>query len=99
MLKAVVAIAAVAFAGPALAAGQACGDRAAITERLASKYSEAHIASGLQSETKMVEIWTSPKTGSWTILITEASGRTCIAAAGQSWLDITGAEQVVGQAS
>jgi len=89
---------AVAFAGSAMAQ-TACGDRDKIVGQLASKYKETHRASGLETDTKMVEIWTSEASGSWTILITQANGQTCVAAAGKNWLDMPASDIKLGQAS
>lgn len=87
-----------ALAAPALAA-QTCGARDLIVDRLKMKYHESHRASGLGTDTKMVEIWASPESGSWTILITQADGQSCIAAAGQNWLELDEAKKVAGTAS
>ena len=81
-------------------AGQpTCGSRDSIVAKLKANYQESHRASGLESNTKMIEIWTSEKSGSWTILVTQASGVSCIAAAGKNWLDMPQEKQVVGTAS
>lgn len=73
------------------AAGQpTCGTRDSIVDQLKVKFKETHRASGLESDTKMIEIWTSETSGSWTILVTQASGVSCIAAAGRNWLDMPG---------
>lgn len=76
-----------------------CGDRDKIVTHLQSKYQETHRASGLESDTKMVEIWTSGDSGTWTILITQANGVTCVAAAGQNWLDLGEQDVALGQPS
>lgn len=79
-------------------AGQpACGERAKIVDQLKIRFKETHRASGLESATKMVEIWTSESSGSWTILVTQASGITCIAAAGRNWLDMPKDMTVLGR--
>ena len=96
----VLTIAAIAtcFAGSAVAQ-TACGDRDKIVGQLQAKYQESHRASGLETDTKMVEIWTSEASGSWTILITQANGQTCVAAAGKNWLDMPSSDIKLGQAS
>ncbi len=86
------------FAGTAMAQ-TACGERDKIITQLQSKYQESHRASGLETDTKMVEIWTSKDSGTWTILITKANGVTCVAAAGKNWLDMPETELQLGQAS
>jgi hypothetical protein len=62
-----------------------CGQREEIVAVLAEKYRESHQASGLQTQSAMIEIWASPETGTWTILMTQASGVSCVVASGQSW--------------
>ena len=74
---------AASLAGPAIAQ-TACGDRDKIVGQLQAKYKESHRASGLETDTKMVEIWTSEASGTWTILITQANGISCVAAAGKN---------------
>lgn len=86
------------FASTAVAQ-TACGERDKIVGQLQAKYKETHRASGLESDTKMVEIWTSEASGTWTILITQANGQTCVAAAGKNWLDMPVQEIKIGQAS
>ena len=85
--------------GGSAAAQTACGDRDKIVGQLQAKYQETHRASGLETDTKMVEIWTSEASGTWTILVTQANGTTCVAAAGRNWLDMPDAEVTLGQAS
>ena len=80
LTAAVLGIAAV----PALAQTP-CGQRTDIIQVLAEKYRESHQASGLQSASAMVEIWASPETGTWTILVTQSNGVSCVVASGQSW--------------
>ncbi|MEX3009016.1 hypothetical protein [Hoeflea sp. TYP-13] len=74
------------FAAPeAQAAGLTCGDRTKLIKALSEKYQESPMALGLSATGKaMFEIYTSD-TGTWTILMTNTSGVTCIMAAGHSW--------------
>ena len=68
-------------------AGGLCEDRDALVSKLKEIYHESHVASGLESASKMVEIWTG-SSGSWTILVTRASGISCVVATGNNWLDL-----------
>lgn len=95
----ILALVAALIAAPAAYANNACGDRTKIVTQLEVKYQESHRASGLETDTKMVEIWTSEANGSWTILVTQANGITCIAAAGRNWLDMPDEEIKRGEAS
>jgi hypothetical protein len=68
-------------------AGVPCGARDAIIKMLSDKYREKPKALGIAGEKSLFEIYTS-KAGSWTLLVTDASGQSCIVGAGQSWEDI-----------
>lgn len=74
-----------AIAPPVLAQSATCGERHTITTSLANNYGEFHVGGGLQSGTQMIEVWSSPETGSFTILLTRANGISCIVSSGQSW--------------
>jgi len=65
----------------------ACGNRKAVMEYLTKKYHEQPRAIGMVSSSGVMEILVSKK-GSWSILVTTATGRTCIVAAGNNWEEI-----------
>lgn len=67
-------------------AQERCGPRGAIVKVLAGKYQENRRAMGLINEQAVLELFTSPK-GTWTMLVTDQRGRTCIIAAGDAWDD------------
>lgn len=75
-----------ATAPPALAQ-TSCAHRDQLTESLSTKYNESQTGLGLQGEDKLLEVWTSNETGSWTILVTMANGMSCILATGANWLE------------
>jgi len=62
-----------------------CATRDMMIGQLSSKYGETPQGSGLNSTTKMLEIWASTATGTWTILVTDPNGTSCIMAAGKDW--------------
>jgi hypothetical protein len=64
---------------------QACADRAKVIERLAEKYGETRQSMGLHQNNGVLEVYASPETGTWTILVTMPNGLSCLIAAGQSW--------------
>jgi hypothetical protein len=61
-----------------------CGDRAQIIDQLKTKYNETRQAVGLISNNGAAELFVSEK-GTWTMLVTVESGKSCIIAAGHSW--------------
>ncbi|MBO9395308.1 hypothetical protein J7399_07735 [Shimia sp. R9_1] len=78
-----------AAAPPAFAQG--CADRETLVERLQSKYSEVRTAGGLHGSASntqsaaLVEVWSSEKTGTFTVILTNAQGVSCVVAAGTDW--------------
>ena len=85
MFKSFVAGAVIALlTGPALAGGN-CAARELVIERLQDKFSEHLTVGGLQ-DTKpvetLIEVWSSKETGTFTVLLTNPSGVSCIVAAG-----------------
>ena len=79
----VLAAAAMLWAVPA-EAQSACGVRAKFIETLAKNYQESPSAFGIAGQRNLVELFVS-KAGTWTMLVTQPSGMSCIVAAGQSW--------------
>lgn len=87
------ALAAVFFAGWALdlaAPAQAqsvCGDRTEIIKVLAAKYKELPRAFGIAGQRHLAELFVS-QSGSWTMLMTQPRGVTCILATGVDWQEM-----------
>jgi hypothetical protein len=75
--------AALALAHPA-AAQLNCAEHSKIVEFLGSHYSETLLAVGLINEAAVLEVYASER-GSWTIVVTNVSGRSCVVFAGQNW--------------
>lgn len=61
-----------------------CGPRKLITKHLQTKFQESSGGLGLSGGV-LFEIWSSPKTGTFTILSTTPQHISCIMAAGQDW--------------
>jgi len=64
-----------------------CADRDKVVASLSDRYSERHLASGLQSAFGLMEIWVSESDRTWTILLTQPDGQTCVMASGTHWLE------------
>ena len=78
-----------AFSLPAAAQQQAaCAKRGDDLKHLSSKYTEAPVALGLANNGGVVEVFSSQKGNSWTIIITMPNGPTCMVAAGENWEEI-----------
>lgn len=76
-------------AGTLLVATQAtamnCATRDSIATALSINYGEQPVSGGLQGDNRLVEIFVSEKDNTWTILVTETNGVSCIVAAGTNW--------------
>lgn len=80
-------IGAVITAIPAHANGN-CALREQVVTRLQEQYAEQLTAGGLHtstSKTTVVEVWSSPQTGTFTVMLTNAQGLSCIVATGTDW--------------
>ncbi len=72
-----------ASAGPML-----CGKRAEMIKVLEKRFHEGRVAVGLsQKSSEAFEVFASP-TGTWTVLMTTRTGKTCIMATGHSWKNV-----------
>ncbi|UWQ18025.1 hypothetical protein [Jannaschia sp. M317] len=72
---------------PAKANPQNCGPRGTVVERLSSHFGETRRGIGLARQNRVVEVFASDASGSWTITITLPDGNTCLVASGQAWED------------
>tara|TARA_Y100000004_G_scaffold187302_1_gene239906 strand:- start:676 stop:879 length:204 start_codon:yes stop_codon:yes gene_type:complete len=53
-------------------------------KRLWDKWKEAQVSLAMINDGRLLEIFVSEK-GSWTAIISDPSGRSCVASAGQEW--------------
>ena len=61
-----------------------CAEHNVITDKLLSKYNEQRSGMGLVGSSGIVELFTA-QSGTWTIVVTQIDGTSCIVAAGNSW--------------
>lgn len=64
---------------------QACLPRTAVLEQLGDRYSESVIAIGLSGGGGVIEVLTSPRGETFTIIVTMPNGTACLIAAGEGW--------------
>ena len=69
-------------------AQNACFDRGALIKHLDGKFQEAPVAAGLAANGSVLEVFTSPDGVTWTIVLTQPNGATCVMASGESWMGI-----------
>jgi hypothetical protein len=86
-----------AGAAPASAAMR-CGPRDDVLQMLAEKYDETRRGVGISGPTQVLEVFASAK-GTWTVVVTDPEGRTCLVASGRSWEDLREALPPEGEAA
>ena len=64
-----------------------CGSHDTVAKQLTTKYKEARRIMGVINAKAVMEIFMSPQ-GTWTVLVTDTSGTTCIIATGQDWQEV-----------
>jgi hypothetical protein len=80
---------------PAMAQDTPCADRNNVVDTLDSQYKESPRAIGLVSKEAVLEVFVS-ESGTWTVVVTDPQGMSCVLAAGQSWEEIRVASNAPG---
>jgi hypothetical protein len=62
-----------------------CHNATEIAKQLSSKYDEAPVAFGLQSNGNLLQVYSSTEKDTWTVVSTTPNGMSCIVAAGKRW--------------
>jgi|SRR5690625_3303287 len=75
----------------------ACAERGEMVERLKEGFGEAQTGLGLVNAAQVLEVWSSDETGTWTILMTDIDGQSCLVAAGESWKNVPASTAVKGK--
>lgn len=68
----------------AAAAQPVCGSHGTVSENLEKGYAEAPVSMGVTTSGAIIEVFASEK-GTWTLVITQPNGLSCLIAAGQDW--------------
>jgi len=68
------------------AAAPVCKDRKSALEVLQTKYSEAPVAMGVDASGRLLEVLTNEDGKTWTIMVTQPGGASCIVASGEGWV-------------
>ena len=64
---------------------QLCGQRASVIGSLAQKYREVPVAVGVTSTGGIVEVLTTSDGATWSIIVSNPNGTSCLVAAGEGW--------------
>jgi len=62
-----------------------CGSTTATYDTLANTHGETRVASGLQPDGLLIELWANPQTGSWTLFYTMPGGVSCALSSGEAF--------------
>ena len=84
------------------ASAQSCAARDSVVERLKDRFSEELTVGGLQAtrgSQSIMEIWASAETGTYTVLLTNPNGISCVVAAGTDFFTATPDPEPKGTAS
>ena len=73
--------------GRAEGGAPACGPRAGVIGHLATRFGETRRGIGLGTGQRVLEVFASDETGTWTVTVTLPDGRTCLLASGRHWED------------
>ena len=87
-------LAAILLAPPA-AAQAVCGPHRSISESLNKSFTETPVSMGVTTGGGIVEVYASPE-GTWTLVVTQPNGMSCLIAAGQNWESLSQPKMVTG---
>lgn len=74
--------------GASAFAQSACFERSALMKHLDGKFSEAPVAAGLAANGSVIEVFSSADGNTWTIILTQPNGASCVMASGEAWMGI-----------
>ncbi|AZN96759.1 hypothetical protein EJ066_05330 [Mesorhizobium sp. M9A.F.Ca.ET.002.03.1.2] len=66
---------------------QYCVEHGDLVAHLSEKFQEKQFAFGLIGHMAIMEVFVA-ETGTWTIIVTDVAGRSCIVAAGEHWENV-----------
>jgi hypothetical protein len=93
-LLALLAVPAALAAAPAAAqesgavAAARCGEHDSVAGYLQQQFDERPVSLGLQADGRILQVFASDRTGTWTIVTTTPRGMSCIVSGGEAWEDL-----------
>ena len=89
-------VAAMTFSTAPANAQTRCISHDGAVKQLAKKYKEKVVGRGLAKGNKsMMELFVSKK-GTWTLVVTNTKGASCVVAAGENWFEVPATKVVAG---
>lgn len=64
-----------------------CAPSDQMTQKLRTQFGASQTAIGIRNPEEVMEVWTDDR-GEWTLVMTYASGKSCIVAMGEDWIDV-----------
>ena len=95
ILSALVLIIGSSFLAPAASAQPVCGAHRTVSDNLKKSYAEAPVSMGVTMGGGVIEVYASAE-GTWTLVITQPNGMSCLIAAGQDWEELPKPEMISG---
>ena len=80
---------------PAASAQPVCGTHSAVSDNLKKSYAEVPVSMGVTIGGGVIGVYASPKV-TWTLVITQPNGVSCLIAAGQDWEELPKPEMISG---
>ncbi|MEX5727229.1 hypothetical protein Ga0609869_000582 [Rhodovulum iodosum] len=65
-----------------------CAPRAEMETRLKHRFGAVLQGVGLRGPDEVMELWSSPRSGDWTLVMRYAGGQSCIVAMGADWVPL-----------
>ncbi len=65
-----------------------CGEHDFVAGYLQERFDERPVSLGLQADGRILQVFASDRTGTWTIVTTTPRGMSCIVAGGEAWEDL-----------
>ena len=89
MLRCVLVLVSVCVGQAALASPSVveifCDDRKTLIEKLERNFGAERQGRGMRGPGTIIELWTIPSTGEWTLVQSYTDGRSCVVAMGEEW--------------
>ncbi len=65
-----------------------CGKRADLVGALENQYAEQPVSIAVTDDNRLLEVFRTKDGTTWTLLVTEPKGRTCVVTTGEDWTDL-----------
>jgi hypothetical protein len=62
-----------------------CADHNSVKSYLEDKFAEVPVSHGLQADGKLLQVFASEQSGTWSMVATTPNGLSCIVAVGEAW--------------